>query len=87
MPKLRQKNQFLNEKMNSYYSSTYVSAPTSYSLYRFIRELKKASNYTLWYAIIGLTSMYLENSIPRELFTHLTNYYRADLVQFNPQGN
>jgi cell division control protein 45 len=49
--------------------------------------LKRASNYTLWYAIVGLTSLYLENSIPRELFTHLTNYYRADLVQFNPQGN
>jgi hypothetical protein len=34
-----------------------------------------------------LTSAYLQKSIPRELFASLTNYYRADLVQFNPQGN
>ena len=85
--KLRQKSQYLQEKMNNYYGSAYVSAPTSYSLYRFIRELKRASNYTLWWAIVGLTGLYLDNSIPRELFTHLTNYYRGDLVQFNPQGN
>ena len=37
----------------------------------------KAQNDYLWYAIVGMTSMYLEQKISKEVLDELTNFYRS----------
>lgn len=57
--KLRKHKELLEKKIFDYYGSTFFSLPTSYCLYRLVRDINKANNYSLWYAIVGMTSMYL----------------------------
>ncbi len=57
--RLKKHKELIQLKYANYYSTTFFSLPTSYCLYRLIRELNKANNYMLWYGIVGMTSMYL----------------------------
>ena len=72
--------------MIEYYGNTFFSLPSSYCVYRLVRELNKGDNYSLWLAIVGMTSMYLENNIPKDTLERLTTLYRTDMVKFNPQN-
>jgi len=49
----------IETKIASYYGQNFFGHPSSYSAYRMIRDLNKANNEYLWYAIVGMTSMYL----------------------------
>lgn len=51
-----------------------------------VRDLNKTNNEYLWYAIVGMTSMFLEHKLPKEVLDHLTNYYRSDVARFNVSG-
>jgi hypothetical protein len=87
MQKLRKKKLHLEEKVNEYYHNSFYGLPSSYSIYRLIRELNKANNYSLWFAIVGMTSMFLENNISKDALENLTGFYRSDVVKLNPQNN
>lgn len=84
--KLRKHRDLLQNKYISYYSNTFFSLPSSYCIYRMIKDINKASNYFLWYAIVGMTSMFLEGTITNDNLKLLTNFYRSDMVKFNPQN-
>jgi cell division control protein 45 len=51
-----------------------------------VRDLNKANNDYLWYAIVGLTSMYLDHKITKEVLDFLSQIYKLDVVKFNQQG-
>jgi hypothetical protein len=84
---MRKHKDILLKKFNNYYNKTFFGLPTSYCLYRLVRELNKADNYSLWFAIVGMTSMYLENYISKDTLETLTTFYRSDMIKFNPQNN
>jgi len=42
-----------------------------------MRDTMKAQNDYLWYAIVGMTSMYLEQKISKEVLDDLTAFYRS----------
>jgi len=48
-----------------------------------IRDLNKANNEYLWYAIVGMTSMYLQQKLTKEVLDHLTETYRSEVSRFN----
>lgn len=48
-----------------------------------MRDLNKANNDYLWYAIVGMTSMFLDQKIPKEGLDFLSNIYRTDVAKFN----
>ena len=57
--KLRKHKEVIQKKVENYYNRNFFSYPSSYSVYRMVRDLKKANNDYLWYAIVGMTSMFL----------------------------
>lgn len=84
--KLRKHKDIIEKKISSYYGRHFFSYPSSYSAYRMIRDLKKQNNDYLWYAIVGLTSMFLEQKITKEMMDHLSDVYRSDVARLNVQG-
>jgi cell division control protein 45 len=51
-----------------------------------VRDLQKVNNDYLWYAIVGLTSMYLDQKITKETLDFLSQTYRMDVTRNNPQS-
>ncbi len=51
-----------------------------------VRDLKKANNDYLWYAIIGMTSMFLDHKLTKEMLDTLSESYKSDMVKMNPQS-
>lgn len=51
-----------------------------------MRDLQKVNNDYLWYAIVGLTSMYLDQKITKETLDFLSQTYRMDVTRNNPQS-
>jgi hypothetical protein len=45
--------------IDNYQSHSFFSLPTSRLAYQLVRDLEKGSNDYLWYAIVGMTSMFL----------------------------
>ena len=51
-----------------------------------VRDLSKANNDYLWYAIVGMTSMFLDRKISKEMLDQLSQVYRADVARTNTQS-
>jgi len=51
-----------------------------------VKDLNQINNEYLWYAIIGMTSMYLEHKISKDMLNSLTQVYRHDSSAKNVQG-
>jgi hypothetical protein len=51
-----------------------------------VKDLHQINNEYLWYAIIGMTSMYLEQKISKDMLNSLTQVYRHDSSAKNIQG-
>lgn len=83
--KLRKHRNLISEKIDSYYSSHFFSYPSSYSAYRMVRDLNKSNNDYLWYAIVGITSMYIDQKLSRDVYNQIIAIYRTDALRFNPQ--
>jgi hypothetical protein len=81
--KLKKHKELIENKITQYYGEHYFSYPSSYSAYRLIRDLEKANNEYLWYAIVGMTSMYLEQKISKEMLVALTEVYTSEVSRFN----
>ena len=52
-----------------------------------VRDLSKANNDFLWYAIVGTTSMFLEHKISKEILDYLSQTFRAGVSAMNVMGN
>lgn len=76
----------IQTKVESYYNRNFFGYPSSFSAYRMVRDLKKANNDYLWYAIVGMTSMYLDHKITKEVLDFLSQTYKLDMLRFNPQS-
>jgi cell division control protein 45 len=76
----------IQKKVENYYNRNFFSYPSSYSAYRMVRDLKKANNDYLWYAIVGMTSMFLDHKISKEMLDNLSEVYKLDMMRFNPQS-
>ncbi len=76
----------IERKIESYYSTNFYSYPSSFSAYRMVRDLNKANNDYLWYAIVGMTSMFLDQKFSKEVLDFLSQVYRSDVAKFNQQG-
>lgn len=50
------------------------------------RDLNKASNDYLWYAIVGMTSMFVDQKCSKEVLDFLSQVYRSDVAKLNQQG-
>jgi len=50
------------------------------------RDLQKVNNDYLWYAIVGLTSMYLDQKITKETLDFISQTYTMDVTRNNPQS-
>lgn len=81
--KLRRHKQLIERKIENYYTHNFFSYPSSYSAYRLVRDLNKANNDYLWYAIVGMTSMFLDQKMPKEGLDYLSNVFRTDVAKFN----
>lgn len=77
----------LGNKINNYYGSQYCSLPSTYLLYRLIRDLNKINNDILWYAIVGITSMFIDDKLLKENFDDISNILRSDMIKLNPQNS
>ena len=80
--KLKKHKEVLADKINKYYGRTYFSLPSSYITYRLAVDLNKLDNEYLWYAIVGATSMYLEQKLSKvsaahELMADWDRFYRS----------
>ena len=73
----------LTQKVQEYYYNQFYSLPSSFISYRLIKDLKKSNNAYLWYAIVGITSMFLEQKIQKEQFESICSLYRIDLAILN----
>lgn len=51
-----------------------------------LRDMGKHSNEYLWYAIVGATSMYLDQKITKETYDILNQTFRHDVAKFNPSS-
>ncbi len=51
-----------------------------------VRDLNKANNDYLWYAIVGMTSMFLDQKFSKEVLDFLSQVYRSAVAKFNQQG-
>lgn len=85
--KLRKHRDLLLGKINSYYGKHFFSNPSSSLAYQMVRDLNKANNEYLWYAIVGMTSMFLENKIRKEALEGLSQLFRSDVNKFNVANN
>lgn len=50
-----------------------------------IKDLNKSNNNYLWYAIVGVTGMYIEQKIQKEQFDKISEFFQTDLAKFNKQ--
>jgi len=50
-----------------------------------VRDLNRSNNDYLWYAIVGVTSMYMDQKLSREVYDAVITIYRSDALRFNPQ--
>lgn len=50
-----------------------------------IKDLNKSNNNYLWYAIVGVTGMFIEQKIQKEQFDKLSEFFQSDLLKFNKQ--
>lgn len=48
-----------------------------------IKELNKSDNSYLWFAIVGLTGVYLEQKIQKEQFDQITDHYLSAMTKLN----
>ena len=69
--KLKKHKDLLEHKIHKYYNGHFYGYPSSYSAYLMLRDMKRHSNEYLWYAIVGATSMYLDQKINKDAFDHL----------------
>jgi cell division control protein 45 len=75
----------IEKKIEHYYTHNFFSYPSSYSAYRLVRDLNKSNNDYLWYAIVGMTSMFLDQKLPKEVLDYLSQVYRSDVAKYNQQ--
>jgi cell division control protein 45 len=52
-----------------------------------VKDSNRVNNEYLWYAIVGMTSMYLEQKISKDMLNTLTQVYRYDASTRNVQGD
>lgn len=84
---LRKHKAILNDKVKKYYGKYFFSLPSSYTAYMLVRDLHKANNDYLWYSIVGMVSMFLEQSITKEMMASITDQiFKTDALKFNSQG-
>jgi hypothetical protein len=50
-----------------------------------VRDLNRYNNDYLWYAIVGITSMYLDHKLNKDVYNAVITIYRSDALRFNPQ--
>jgi hypothetical protein len=50
-----------------------------------VRDLNKSNNDYLWYAVVGITSMYIDQKLSREIYNNVIDMYRMDALRYNPQ--
>ena len=71
-------------KINSYYGRSYFSLPSSFVTYKLAFALNKLDNEYLWYAIVGTTTMYLEQKLSKEVLETVNENYRHAMIKLNP---
>jgi cell division control protein 45 len=84
--KLKKHKDLIEKKIVNYYGKNFFGYPSSYSAYRMVKDTSRLNNDYLWYAIIGMTSMYLEQKISKDMLNTLTQVYRSDAGTCNVQG-
>lgn len=83
---MRKQLELYDRVVINYYSHNFFGQPSSHSAYRLVRDLNKANNDYLWYAIVGMTSMFMEQKLSKEGLDRLNQGYQADVIRFNQQG-
>lgn len=48
-----------------------------------IKDLNKLNNSYLWYSMVGVTGMHLENKIQKEQFSNICEIYRSEMSKLN----
>ena len=73
----------LNEKVDSYYSRQFSSFPSSMIAFRLARDINKASNNYLWLGMIGLTSLFMESKLTKEVYDKAEVFFSSEMMKLN----
>jgi cell division control protein 45 len=81
--RLRAQREVMGRAISNYYSHQFFGQPSSHSAYQLVRNLNKANNEYLWFAIVGMTSMFIEQKLSKEALDRLTQLFQADAAKSN----
>lgn len=83
MESLKKIKMSIIKKHSDYYGHQYAGMPSSMVAYRLARQTNKSSNNTLWLAILGLTSHFMEGRMDKETYDRLVGDLKVDVRKGN----
>lgn len=73
----------LKRSNDTYYQHTYHGLNSSWFLYQMATKLNKDDNHMLWWAIVGLTKMFIHQQMDRLQYNELVEEFRGFVLRKN----